>query len=191
VPDFADIRTADARTLSHDFLRQAPAGGWLSLGQTADLLGCYGIRLAGEGMSADGAAPTGGTDVMIRVVADHVFGPLVTFGPGGADSRTTGEFADHAARLTPLTDTDADQLIRSVRSSPQWPGHADGPVADLATLALRELLLRVSRLAGDLPAVTDLELGLVITGPAGVVVLAARIKAAPYEPQDPFLRKLR
>jgi acyl-CoA synthetase (NDP forming) len=191
VPDFADIRTADARTLAHDFLRQAPAGGWLSLGQTTDLLGCYGIRLAGEGMSANGAARAGGTDVMIRVVADHVFGPLVTFGPGGADSRTTGEFADHAARLTPLTDTDADQLIRSVRSSPQWPGHADGPVADLATLALRELLLRVSRLADDLPAVTDLELGPVIAEPDGVVVLAARIKAAPYEPQDPFLRKLR
>jgi len=191
VPDFADIRAADARTLAHEFLRQAPDGGWLSAGQTADLLGCFGIRLAGEDMPANGAAGAGGTEVTVRVVADHVFGPLVTFGPGGADSRTTGDFAGHAARLTPLTDTDADQLIRSSRSQPQWPGHADGPVADLAALALRELLLRVSRLADDLPAVTDLELGPVITGPAGVVVLAARIKAAPYEPQDPFLRRLR
>jgi acyl-CoA synthetase (NDP forming)/GNAT superfamily N-acetyltransferase len=187
VPDFADIRTTDARALAHEFLRQAPAGGRLSPGQTTALLGCYGIPLAaGEDMSAD-RARAGGTDVMIRVVADHVFGPLVTFGPGGADS-STGEFADHAARLTPLTDTDADQLIRS---APRRPGHPDGPVPDLAALALRDLLLRVSRLADDLPAVADLELGPVITGPAGVVVLAARIKAAPYEPQDPFLRKLR
>jgi len=189
VPDFADIRAADAGTLAHEFLRQAPDGGWLSPGQTTDLLGCYGIPLAaGEDMSANRAARAGGTEAMIRVVADHVFGPLVTFGPGGADSRAAEMFADHAARLTPLTDTDADQLIRS---APQWPDHAGGPVADLAALAVRELLLRVSRLAEDLPEVTDLELGPVITGPAGVVVLAARIKAAPYEPRDPFLRKLR
>jgi hypothetical protein len=29
VPDFADIRAADARTLAHEFLRRAPDGGWL------------------------------------------------------------------------------------------------------------------------------------------------------------------
>jgi hypothetical protein len=163
VPDFADVRTGDARALAHEFLRQAPAGGWLSPGQTADLLGYYGIPLAaGEDMSADSAARAGGTDVMIRVVADHVFGPLVTVG--------------HAARLTPLTDTDADQLIQGVAQGKTY---------------LRDLLLRVSRLADDLPAVASLELGPVIAGRDGVVVLAARIKAAPYEPQDPFLRKLR
>jgi hypothetical protein len=192
VPDFADIRTADARALAHEFLRQALAGGWLSAGQTADLLGCFGIRLAaGEDLPADGAARAGGTQVTVMVAADHVFGPLVTIGPGRADSGTNEVFAGHPARLTPLTDTDADQLIRSIRPGRQWTGQADGPVADLAALALRDLLLRVSRLADDLPAVTDLELGPVITGPAGVLVLAARIKVAPCEPHDPFLRKLR
>jgi hypothetical protein len=165
VPDFADIRTEDARALAHEFLREAPAGGWLSPGQTADLLGCYGIPLAaGPAASAHDAARADGTEVTVRVVADHVFGPLVTLGSGGA------------ARLTPLTDVDADQLIRGVTSGKTY---------------LRELLLRVSRLAGDLPEVTDLDLGPVIAGPDEVVVLAARIKAAPYEPQDPFLRKLR
>ncbi len=189
VPDFSDIRAGDAGTLAHEFLRQAPGGGWLSAGQTTGLLGCYGITLAaGEDVSANRAARAGGTEVTIRAVADHVFGPLVTCGPGGTDYRPAEVFADHAARLTPLTDTDADQLIRSAS---QAQAHADGPVADLAAPALRELLLRVSRLADDLPEVTDLELGPVITWPDGVVVLAARIKAAPCEPQDPFLRKLR
>src|SRR3984957_13821160 len=47
VLDFAGIRAADARTLAHEFLSQAPDGGRLSLGQTTDLLGCYGIPLAG------------------------------------------------------------------------------------------------------------------------------------------------
>ena len=56
---------------------------------------------------------------------------------------------------------------------------------------MRDLLLRVSRLSDDLPEVTDLELDPVIAGPDGVAVVNARIKVTPYEPKDPFLRRLR
>jgi acyl-CoA synthetase (NDP forming)/GNAT superfamily N-acetyltransferase len=142
----------------------------------------------------------GGTEVVIGVTDDHVFGPLVVFGLGGAATEVR---ADHSARLTPLTDTDADQLIGSIRSAallrgyrgsagqggrpPQTPprGHA----ADLG--ALRDLLLRVSRLADDLPEVTELDLNPVIARPDGVFVVDARIKVTPCRAQDPFLRKLR
>jgi len=173
VPDFAGIRAADARTLAHEFLSQAPDGGRLSLGQTTDLLGCYGIPLAGgEDNPATVTARAGGAEVTVRVTADHTFGPLVTFGPAAADSSPAG----HAARLTPLTDIDADQLIPGVT-----PGRT----------YLRDLLLRVSQLAGDLPEVTGLDLSPVIACPDGAIVMAARITVAPYEPHDPFLRKLR
>ena len=182
VPGFADIRAADARTLVHEFLRQAPDGGWLPPGTTADLLACYGIPLAaGENASAHVAAPKVGTEVIVKVAADHIFGPLVIFGLGGVDPGTTEVSAGHAARLTPLTDTDVDKLIRS---APQLLGPGGAPAADLG--ALRDLLLRVSRLADDLPEVTDLDLA----GPGGTVVTNARIKLEHYEPQDPFLRKL-
>ena len=81
------------------------------------------------------------------VTHDRVFGPLVVFGPG-----------DHAARLTPPTDTDADALIRSIDAAPRLLGQRGVPATDLETL--RELLLRVSRglrngradQAGALPA---------------------------------------
>jgi len=129
---------------------------------------------------------TGGTEVMIGVADDHMFGPLVVFGLGGT---ATEVLADHAARLTPLTDTDADALIRSVHAAPLLLGHRGSPAADLGTL--RELLLRVSRLADDLPEVTDLDLNPVIAKPHGVFAVDARIKIAPCPPQDPFLRKLR
>ncbi len=163
VPDFADIRAADARTLVHQFLRQAPDGGGLSPGQTTDLLGCYGILSAcGEDTPTTEATRAGWTEVIVRIAADHTFGPLVMVGP--------------AARLTPLTDTDADQLTRGV-----VPGRA----------YLRDLLLRVSRLADDRPEITRLDLSPVIAGPDAAVVMAARITVAPYEPHDPFLRKLR
>ena len=157
VPVFADIKTEQARTLVREVLRQAP--GWLAPEHAAELLRCYGIPLA------DLAPP--GTEVTVRVADDHVFGALVTFGD--------------ATRLAPLTDLDADKMIRMATWLP--------PEADLG--ALRDLLLRVSRLSDDLPEVTYLDLDPVIAGPAGVAVVNARIKVTPYEPKDPFLRKLR
>ena len=160
VPVFADVRTSDARTLVREFLRQAP--GWLPPEQTAELLSCYRIPLAD--------LPPAGAEVTVRVAADRMFGSLVTFGEG-----------PRTARLTPLTDLDADKMIGSASRLP--------PEADLG--ALRDLLLRVSRLAEDLPEVTDLDLDPVIVSAEGVAVVNARVKVTPYEPQDPFLRKLR
>jgi len=120
------------------------------------------------------------------VTDDHMFGPLVVFGLGGV---ATEVLADHAARLTPLTNIDADQLIGSIRSAPLLRGYHGQPAADLG--ALRDLLLRVSRLADDLPEITELDLNPVIARPDGVFVVDARIKVRPYRAQDPFLRKLR
>ena len=128
----------------------------------------------------------GGTQLIVGVSDDHMFGPLVVFGRGGV---TTEVLAEHAARLTPLTDTDAYQLIGSVRSAPLLRGYRGQPAADLG--ALRDLLLRVSRLADELPEVTELDLNPVIARPDGVFVVDARIKVTPYRAQDPFLRKLR
>jgi len=142
----------------------------------------------------------GGTEVIVGVTGDHMFGPLVVLELGGV---TAEVLADHAARLTPLTNIDADQLIRSLRSAPLLRGHRGsaglggqppqtpppGHAADLG--ALRDLLLRVSRLADDLPEVTELSLNPVIARPDGAFVVDARIKVTPYRAQDPFLRKLR
>ncbi len=127
-----------------------------------------------------------GTEVIVGVADDRMFGPLVVFGLGGVGTEV---LADHAARLTPLTDTDADQLIHSVRSAPLLLGHRSRPEADLG--ALRDLLLRVSQLADDLPEVTELDLNPVIARPDGAFVVDARIEVRPYQAQDPFLRKLR
>ena len=252
VPDFAGIKAADARAVVYRFLDDAPAGGWLPPGPTAELLRCYGIPLAAltpvasedEAVAAAAATGgpvvlkadvpglvhktdagavrldlrteadvraayrmlqsrftgrlrrigvqpmiTGGTEVMIGVADDHMFGPLVVFGLGGVDPSTTEALAGHAARLTPLTGTDADQLIGSIRSAPLLLGHRGAPAADLG--ALRELLLRVSRLADDRPEITDLDLNPVIARPDGAFAVDARVKLAPYQPEDPYLRRLR
>jgi len=143
----------------------------------------FGARLSGVLVEP---MISGGTEVLIGVKDDQMFGPLVVFGLGGV---ATEVLADHAARLAPLTDADADTLINSIRSAPLLHGHRGAPAADLD--ALREVLLRVSRLSDDLPEVTELDLNPVIARPDGAIAVDARIRVAPQVPQDPFLRKLR
>lgn len=127
----------------------------------------------------------GGTEVIIGVVQEPIFGPLVVFGLGGVATEVLG---DHAARLAPLTTADADDLIHSIRAAPLLLGHRGQPPADVA--ALRGALLRVSRLADDLPQVAELDLNPVIARPNGVIVVDARIRVTSQGAADPFLRQL-
>ena len=120
---------------------------------------------------------TGGTEVIIGVQDDQMFGPLVVFGLGGV---ATEVLADHAARLAPLTETDADTLINSIRSAPLLHGHRGSAAADIP--ALRDVLMRVSRLADDLPEVTELDLNPVIARQLGAVAVDARIRVTPQVP---------
>jgi len=143
----------------------------------------FGARLAGVAVQP---MITGGTEVLVGVQDDQMFGPLVVFGLGGV---ATEVLADHAARLAPLTEADADALINSVRSAPLLHGHRGAPAADLA--ALRDVLLRVSRLTDDLPEITELDLNPVIARTDSAVAVDARIRVAPQVSHDPFLRRLR
>jgi hypothetical protein len=119
-----------------------------------------------------------------------MFGPLVVFGLSGGGTEAV---ADHVARLAPLTSADADVLINSIHSGPLLSSDQDAPGAGSspAAAALRDALLRVSRLTEDLPEITELDLDPVIAVPDGAVATDARIRVAPQVPQDPFLRKLR
>ena len=128
---------------------------------------------------------SGGTEVIIGVVQEPVFGPLVVFGLGGVATEVLG---DHAARLAPLTTTDADDLIHSIRAAPLLLGRGGQPPASIA--ALRDALLRVSQLADDLPEVTELDLNPVIACADGATVVDARVRVRAHAAADPFLRQL-
>jgi acyl-CoA synthetase (NDP forming)/GNAT superfamily N-acetyltransferase len=129
---------------------------------------------------------SGGLEVLAGVVHDPVFGPLVVFGLGGVATDVLG---DHAARLSPLTDTDADDLIHGIHAAPLLFGHRGRAAVD--TVALRDLLLRVSRLADDFPEVAEVDLNPVIAATDGAQAVDARIRIVPAQPRDPFLRQLR
>jgi ATP-grasp domain len=128
----------------------------------------------------------GGVETIVGVVAEPVFGPLVVFGLGGVATDVLG---DRAARLAPLTGADAAAMIGAVRAAPLLTGQAGSPAVDTAALA--GLLLRVSRLADDLPQVAELDLNPVIARPDGAYPVDVRVRVAPAVPRDPFLRQLR
>ena len=147
------------------------------------LEGRFGDRISGVVVQP---MISGGTEVNVGVVQEPVFGPLVVLGLGGVATDVHG---DHAARLAPLTDVDADDLIQAVRAAPLLLGHRGRPAADIG--ALRDTLLRVSRLATDLPQVAELDLNPVIARPDGVFAVDARVRVTSHRAADPFLRQLR
>ncbi|MFH8468195.1 GNAT family N-acetyltransferase [Streptomyces sp. NPDC017991] len=127
-----------------------------------------------------------GTELFAGVAQDEVFGPLVLFGLGGT---ATEVLADHAARLAPLTDLDVHDLITAPRCAPLLFGaRGSGPV-DLE--GLEQLLLRLSRMASDLPQLAEADFNPVLTTPDAVTVLDARVRLLPRGAQDPYLRRLR
>ncbi|MEY9490932.1 acyl-CoA synthetase (NDP forming)/GNAT superfamily N-acetyltransferase [Streptomyces calvus] len=127
-----------------------------------------------------------GTELFAGVVQDEVFGPLVVFGLGGT---ATELLADYAARLAPLTDRDVHDLLTSPRCSPLLFGYGGSPAVDIT--GLEQLLHRLSRMAGDLPQLTEADLNPVLAGPHGVTTLDIRVRLNPRLPHDPYLRRLR
>ena len=115
----------------------------------------------------------GGVETLIGVTADRLFGPLIGFGLGGIYVELMG---DVRFRIAPLTDHDADELLRESRGFPLLQGYRGQPAADVE--ALRDLLLRVSRLADEVPEILELDLNPVIALPAGhgCRIVDARIK---------------
>lgn len=178
IPEMPGIDLAGARAIVAQFLAGQRLGGWLGDDQVAELLGCYGIALGGPG----GA----GIEVLVGTRTEPVFGPIAILGIGGAVSEL---LEDKIARLTPLTDTDADEMIRGLRAAPLLLGERGTDPVDLA--ALTGLLLRVSRLADDVTEVAELELSPVVAHADGAFPAGARIRLAPADPADPFLRRLR
>ncbi|MBW8793429.1 MAG: GNAT family N-acetyltransferase [Streptomyces sp.] len=170
VPELAGVDSERARSLV-----AACAPGPAPAAATAELLGAYGIAVRDTGPDTVPDAGDAGLDAFLAVGADPVFGPVVSFG-------LTGDYADLMAdvahRVTPLSDRDAREMVRSLRAAPLLDGRAGGRGVDLA--ALEETVLRVSAMVEDLPEIEALELRPVRLLPPGegVAVAHAAIRLA-------------
>jgi acetyl coenzyme A synthetase (ADP forming)-like protein len=172
-----------AKILSHRVQHKTEIGGVrLNLENQAAVRRAFndilaGAKNAGVLESVDGVLVQpmimGGVETMIGVAADRLFGPLIGFGLGGIYVELMG---DVRFRIAPLTDHDADELLREIRGFPLLQGYRGQPAADVE--ALRDILLRVSRMADELPEILELDLNPVIALPAGhgCRIVDARIK---------------
>jgi acetyl coenzyme A synthetase (ADP forming)-like protein len=166
-------------------------------GVTLDVADDYAVRVAFEQLQArfgdglDGAviqhmAPAG-HEMIVGITQDALFGPLLLFGAGGV---TAELLADRALRILPVSTRDAAELVRSLRTSPLLFGYRGSPSLDVA--ALEELLMRVARLAEDLPEITEMDLNPIVVYENGVIAVDAKIRCAPPAPYIPAdLRRMR
>jgi acetyl coenzyme A synthetase (ADP forming)-like protein len=170
-----------AKAISH---KSDVGGVQVNLGDEAALRAGYarieeGLRAVGRSQEMEGVLVQklvrGGVEVIVGAYRDPLFGPLVMFGSGGV---TVELLEDVAFRLAPLTDAQARDLIESVRGAALLHGYRGSPVTDVA--ALESLLVRVSRLICEVPAIADLDLNPVKVLPLGqgCVAVDARIGLA-------------
>jgi acyl-CoA synthetase (NDP forming)/GNAT superfamily N-acetyltransferase len=129
----------------------------------------------------------GGVELVTGIVHDPLFGSLVMAGLGGIHTDLLG---DRTYRLVPLTDLDAGRMWRSLRGAPLLTGYRGAPAAD--TGAVEDLLLRLGRLAEDLPEVAELDLNPVLASPGGAIAIDAKLRLAPTADEpSATLRRLR
>jgi acetate---CoA ligase (ADP-forming) len=157
-------------------LRLADAGAVRrAFGEIRDRLTELGQLDALEGVVVQPMAPDG-VEVMAGVTQDRLFGPLVAFGLGGV---TVEAVAGVDFRVAPLSGRDAAEMVRGIRALPLLTGYRGQPAVDLA--ALEEVLLRVSRLAEEIPEVGEVDMNPIFAHPAGhgCTVADARVYVRP------------
>jgi acyl-CoA synthetase (NDP forming)/GNAT superfamily N-acetyltransferase len=128
-----------------------------------------------------------GVELVAGIVHDPLYGSLVMLGLGGIH---TDILADRALRLPPLTAADVTGMWRGLRGARLLTGYRGTPPVD--TAAVEDLLLRLGRLAQDLPEVAELDLNPILAGPDGVVAVDVKLRLAPIgEEPDAGVRSLR
>jgi acyl-CoA synthetase (NDP forming) len=128
-----------------------------------------------------------GIETIVGVTRDPLFGSLVIFGMGGTAAEL---MRDTALRILPITDSDAREMVRSLRTSPLLFRYRGAPPADVE--ALEHLLLRVGRLADEIPEVAELDCNPVIASPDAATVVDVKIRLAPLPPSPlPGVRRMR
>lgn len=123
----------------------------------------------------------GGVEMLVGVLNDPLFGPLVACGGGGV---TVELQRDVAVRVAPLTDLDADEMVRSLATFPLLDGFRGARKADVS--ALLETILRVGALADAHPEIAEMDCNPVMVLPQGVRVVDTRVRVQVARPTTPY-----
>src|SRR6266568_409011 len=128
----------------------------------------------------------GVAELLVGVVHEPTFGPVVAVGAGGTSAELLG---DVTVRLAPLTDRDASEALRQLKTFALLDGWRGSPTADQT--ALQDLLLRVGLLADNHPEIAELDCNPVIAGPDGATIVDVRIRVELPPPSLPLSARRR
>ncbi len=142
-------------------------------------------RIVAAGLTLDGFVVQEmvleGVEILVGVAHDPLFGPVVACSAGG----TTVELVrDVSVRVTPITDLDADEMVRSLKTFPLLDGFRGAAKADVA--ALEGVILRISSLVENHPEIAEMDCNPVMVLPHGALVVDARVKVQEASPPKPL-----
>lgn len=122
-----------------------------------------------------------GVEMLVGVVHDQSFGPVVACGAGGTAVEL---LRDVQVRITPLSDRDAASMVRGLVTFPLLDGYRGAPKADVG--ALEDLLLRVGALVENHPAIAEMDCNPVMVLQHGAVIVDARVRVEVPAPPQPM-----
>jgi acetyltransferase len=127
-----------------------------------------------EGFTVQEMAPTqDATELIVGVVDDALFGPVLLFGHGGVAVEV---LQDKALALPPLNLHLARDMMARTRVYSLLKGYRAKPPADLDAIAVT--LMRVAQLVVDCPEIAELDINPLLARADGVLALDARIRVA-------------
>lgn len=103
-----------------------------------------------------------GREVLIGMVRDPQFGPVITFGLGGIFVEI---MKDVTQRIAPLTENQVTKMISSIQAFPILSGARGRKPADIKSL--KNVIYRVSQISLDFPEISEFEINPVIVGDEG------------------------
>ena len=110
-----------------------------------------------------------GRELMVGVIRDPVFGPVISFGSGGTRVEI---LRDRSVALPPLNRIIIQSMIARTRVAELLGEFRNMPAVDLK--ALERVLLRVSEMVCELPEIFEMDINPLIVDERGLVAVDAR-----------------
>ena len=179
VPQFDDSRKSEAAAIVAKAMKDGEP--WLTPEEVALLLDCYHIPRSKT--SGGQSMQDNSIEMFVGITHDSIFGPIIACSVGGPYIEL---FKDVSIRLTPLTEKDVDEVLSSLRAYPILTGYRGAPPSDIR--ALREIILRVGKLADELQEITEVDLSPIIvrSNGGGAYVGDAKIRIGPAAHETPL-----
>jgi len=182
------------KVLSTDISHKSDLGGVrLNINSAHEVRGAYRQLIDDVQLRAPDAKISGitiekmyrsanGRELMIGIIRDPVFGPVISFGSGGTSVEIMG---DSAVSLPPLNRRLAIDLINRTRVSKMLGKFRQMPAVDIDQLI--DVLLSVSSMACELPWLQEIDINPLIIDETGIVAVDARIVVDYPQPStDPY-----